>query len=168
MNVCNRDENNSRPSAKIRSYSHVGRPFHFAIGHYGQTKDAHAHALSPCVKKADTSKWLQALTSERRLWDRARAAPRKRSSRKGKCQRRCFTSGNGLTRENISLWRGYVLTWTIKISLLCLCSGVLFVGSTRLEYAGPKTSPEHGSKVLATIKQAVSPTTLTATRTKRP
>ena len=36
--------------------------------------------------------------NEREHWDQARAAPRKRGSRKGKCQRRCSTSGNGLTR----------------------------------------------------------------------
>ena len=42
-----------------------------------------------------------------------------------------FSSGNGLTRGNTSLWCGYVLKWTVKTSLLCLCFGALFVGSMR-------------------------------------
>ena len=77
-----------------------------------------------------TSAW-----NERELWDQARAAPRKQGSRKGKCQRRCSTSGYGLTRGSISLWlwhAGYALKWTIKASHLSLCFGALFVGSTRL------------------------------------
>ena len=47
--ITSRDEN-SRPSAKIRSYS---RPIHFTISHYGQTRDAHARLraiLSRCVQ----------------------------------------------------------------------------------------------------------------------
>ena len=60
-------------------------------------------------------------------------APQKRSSRKGKCKRRRSTSGNGVTRGSTSLWRGYMLKWTVKTSLLCLRFGALFVGSTRLE-----------------------------------
>ena len=77
-----------------------------------------------------TSAW-----NERELWDQARAAPRKQGSRKGKCQRRCSTSGYGLTRGSISLWlwhAGYALKWMIKASHLSLCFGALFVGSTRL------------------------------------
>lgn len=49
-------------------------------------------------------------------------------------------SGNRLTRGSISLWCGYVLKWLIKTSLLYLCFGALFVGSTRLDYAGSTTS----------------------------
>ena len=33
-----------------------------------------------------------------------------------------------------------MLKWMTKTSLLCLCFGVLFFGSTRLEYAGSKIS----------------------------
>ncbi len=50
------------------------------IGHYGRTRDAHALTiikLSLRIKNAESSIWLQALVSERQLWDRARAAPRK-------------------------------------------------------------------------------------------
>jgi len=55
---------------------------------------------------------------------------------------------------------GYVLKWTIKVSHLCLRFGALFVGSMRLEYVGPKTSPGHGPIVQATIKRAMSPTVI--------
>jgi hypothetical protein len=42
------------------------------IGHYGRTRDAHVLTiikLSPRVKNAESSLWLQALASERQLWD---------------------------------------------------------------------------------------------------
>ena len=139
------------PSAKIRSYTKVGRPFHSTIGHYGRKRDAHALAIiklsSHAKKYAESSKWIQTSASEGPLWDQTRVVPRKRSSRKGKCLRRRSTSGNGLTRGNTSLWRGYLLKWTVKTSLLSLRFGVLFVGSTRLEYVGTKTSPWHGPMV---------------------
>ena len=108
--------------------------------------------------------------NERELWDQAWAVHQKRGSQKGKCQRRRSTSGNGLTRGSISLWlwhAGYMLKWTIKASHLCLHFGALFVGSMRLEYAGPKTSPGHGPIVQATIKRATSPTMPTVSHTIR-
>ena len=79
--------------------------------------------------------------NERELWDQARAVPRKRGSRKGKCQRRRSTSGNGLPRWSISLWlwhAGYVLKWTIKARHLCLPFGALFVGSSEIRICGPQ------------------------------
>jgi len=51
----------------------------------------------------------------------------------------------------------------IKTSLLCVRFGTLFVGSMRLEYTGPKTSPGHGPIVQATIKRATSETMPTVT-----
>ena len=94
-----------------------------------------------CTKQinAESSKWLQVLTSKRQLWDRGRAVPQKQSSQRSKCQRRHSSSGSGLTRGSISLWCGYVQKWTIKTSLFCLCFGALFVGSMR-QYVGPITS----------------------------
>jgi len=62
---------------------------------------------------------------------------------------------------------GYVLKWMTKTSLLCLRIGALFVGSMRLEWAGPKTSSGHGPSVQATIKWATSLTTPTVSHTKR-
>ena len=53
-------------------------------------------------------------------------------------------------------------------SLSCVCFGVLFVGSMRLEYAGSKTSPRHGSMFQATIKQATVTTMPTVSHTKWP
>ena len=140
---------------------------------YGWTRDAHACLrvklnYHHVFRNAESSKWLQALASERQLWNRAWAAPWKRSSRKGKCQRTLSKSGNRPTRRSISRWHGYVLKWTIKTSLLCLCFSALFVGGMRLEYAGSKISPGHGSTVQATIKLATSPTTPTANHTRRP
>jgi len=66
-------------------------------------------------------------------------------------------------------YAGYVLKklWTIKASHLCLRFGALFVGSMRLEYAGPKTSSGHGPIVQATIKRATSATMPTVSHTKR-
>ena len=93
------------------------------------------------------------LASERQLWDQARVTPWKRSSWKGKCQRRHSTSGNGLIRGSISLWHGYVLKWMTKTSLLCLRFGA-FVSSMGQEYVGSKTSTGHGPIVQATIKRA--------------
>ena len=72
------------------------------------------------------------------LWDRARAALQKVNNRKGKHQRRRFSSGKELMKRNISLWGGYMLKWTIKTSLLCLRFGVLFVGNMRIKYVGSK------------------------------
>ena len=80
------------------------------------------------------------LTSERQLWGLRSSGASKTKQLKSKCQRRCSTSGNRVRTGSISQWRGYVLKWMIKTSLLCLCFGVLFVGSTRLEYAG-STAP---------------------------
>ena len=83
------------------------------------------------------------LASKRQQWDRGRAVSWKQGSRKGKYQRRHSTSGNGLTSGSISLWHGYVLKWTIKTSVLVYTYALaraLFVGSTRLEYAGSKMS----------------------------
>ena len=73
------------------------------------------------------------------------------NDQKGKCWRRHSTSGNELTRGSISLWRGHVLIWTTRTGLLCRHFGVLFVESMRLGYVGSKTSPGHGSMVLATL-----------------
>ena len=116
--------------------------------------------LSPCVQKCQVIKMATSarqLVSETQLWDRAMA--RKRSDRKGKCRRRRSSSGNGLTRGSISLWCGYVLIWTTKTGPLCRRFGVLFVESTKLRCVGSKTPPGHGSMVLATIRQAISPIT---------
>jgi len=44
----------------------------------------------------ENKNWLQVLASKRQLWDRGRAVRWKQGSWKGKCQRRCSTSGNGL------------------------------------------------------------------------
>ena len=52
--------------------------------------------ITACTKMQESSKWLQALISETRLWNQATA--RKQSYLKGKCQRRRSSSGNGLTR----------------------------------------------------------------------
>ena len=74
-----------------------------------------------------------------------------------------------VARGSISLWlwhAGYMLKWTIKASHLCLHFGALFVGSMRLEYAGPKTSG-HGPTVQATVKRATSLTMPTVSHTIR-
>ena len=92
-------------------------------------------------KKCWVIKMATSARNERELWDQARAVPRKRGSRKGKCQRRRSTSGNGLPRWSISLWlwhAGYVLKWTIKASHLCLPFGALFVGSSEIRICGPQ------------------------------
>jgi len=75
------------------------------------------------------------------------------------------------TRGSISLWL-WPQWWlcaeiddqgkSLVSTLWCV------VGSTRLEYAGPKTSSGHGSIVQATIKQATSLTTPAVSHTKRP
>jgi len=165
-----RDENNSRLSAKIRSCSCVGRPIHFTIGQYGRTRDTHARDINyPYVfRNAESSKWLPASERRRQWWNRARAEPQKQSSRKGKCRRKLTKSGNGAMRRSISRWRGYMLTWTIRTSLLYRRFGALFVGGMRLEYAGSKVSRRHGSRVQATIKRVTLPTTPTASPTRRP
>ena len=47
----------------------------------------------------------------------------------------------------------YVLIWTTKTGPLCRRFGVLFVENTKLECVGSKTSPGHGSMVLATLDE---------------
>jgi len=134
-----------------------------------------AHArwglIITACKKVLNNQMPTSTQNEGELWDQAQAVHRKWSSQKGKRQRRRSTSGNGLTRGSNSLWlwhAGYALKWTIKASHLCLRFGGLFVGSTRLEYAGPKTSSGHGPIVQATIKRATSPTMPTVSHTKWP
>ena len=59
--------------------------------------------------------------------------------------------GDILWGDTVNYDTGYVLKWMIKASHLRLRFGALFVGSMRLEIAGPKTSPGHGPIVQATI-----------------
>jgi len=87
------------------------------------------------------------------------------SKQEGKYQ---STSSNGLMRESISQWHGYMLKWKTKTNPSCQRFGMLFVESTRLEYVDSKTSLRHGLMVSLTIRWAIPLTTSIVNSTNRP
>ena len=76
-------------------------------------------------------------------------------------------SGSDFKNKSITLWHVYSVILTNTRSRLLHCCGAMFVVSTSKVFVGSGTSPEPGTRVLATLRQAASQTMQTSTNTRQ-